>query len=242
MHSERDFESSEECSTHYLESVNETGQNAFVVREENNITEKPPKGKLQKFPYIKIFQCIFCTERGEWTQPETTLLLERFKQYLPRVREKFRSKKQMWIQISKDLLEQLNKRKTWVQCENRYKTLLKRRPRKKQEKIIKPVDAEIFMVMNDYVAQRENNEQDLNAVEESTDCNEDRKKTCGCTIKKLQEIIEKKERNKEKRHREKMDLLRRIFLPEEVNEVYDQEIQYITIEGNKPRKRKLINK
>jgi len=47
--------------------------------------------------------------------------------------KKFKTKKLMWAQISKDMMTMLNLSKTPLQIENRYKTVLKRK--KKQLRI-----------------------------------------------------------------------------------------------------------
>lgn len=64
-----------------------------------------------------------------WGEGETRLLLDQYKQYFPHVGpvKRFARKKNMWAQISSDIHTQLGSVKTELQCENRYKTLLKRR-------------------------------------------------------------------------------------------------------------------
>nr|CAI5846084.1 unnamed protein product [Callosobruchus analis] len=63
-----------------------------------------------------------------WSGDETRLLLDKYKQYLSLVGQmkKFKNKKLMWIQISKDSKNQFDIERTPQQTENRYKTILKR--------------------------------------------------------------------------------------------------------------------
>lgn len=65
----------------------------------------------------------------EWSDTITRFLLDKYSIYLELVgpMKKFKNKKAMWLQIAEDLEEKLGIRKTYVQCENRYKTILKRK-------------------------------------------------------------------------------------------------------------------
>ena len=64
-----------------------------------------------------------------WTDAETTLLLGLYKQYMTRIgpMKQFKTKKSMWIKLSGTLNNKFNTFKTPLQCENRYKTVLKRK-------------------------------------------------------------------------------------------------------------------
>ncbi|EFN80753.1 hypothetical protein EAI_12993, partial [Harpegnathos saltator] len=64
-----------------------------------------------------------------WCDASTRLLLDKYEQYLPLIgpMKQFKCKKSMWIQISQDILTELNIERNAVQCENRYKTILKRK-------------------------------------------------------------------------------------------------------------------
>jgi len=76
---------------------------------------------------------IMNTDKNEisfaWCDESTRLLLDKYEQYLPLIgpMKQFKSKKVMWIQISNDILTELNIERSAVQCENRYKTILKRK-------------------------------------------------------------------------------------------------------------------
>ncbi|XP_075554711.1 uncharacterized protein LOC142587521 isoform X3 [Dermacentor variabilis] len=73
------------------------------------------------------------TRRGggaaEWTEGQTKLLLEYYYKYFPQIGpfKKFKNKKQAFKQISMDVEAVLGIKKTAEQCENRYKTVIRRR-------------------------------------------------------------------------------------------------------------------
>lgn len=72
-----------------------------------------------------------------WTEGETKLLLEYYAQYSSHVgpMKRFKSKRVMFEKISKDLECVLRIKRTGVQCETRFKTVLKRkRDEEKQNK------------------------------------------------------------------------------------------------------------
>nr|XP_050048172.1 uncharacterized protein LOC126544749 isoform X1 [Dermacentor andersoni]XP_054917139.1 uncharacterized protein LOC126544749 isoform X1 [Dermacentor andersoni] len=73
------------------------------------------------------------TRRGggaaEWTEGQTKLLLEYYYKYFSQIGpfKKFKNKKQAFKQISMDVEAVLGIKKTAKQCENRYKTMIRRR-------------------------------------------------------------------------------------------------------------------
>lgn len=66
--------------------------------------------------------------KSSWCNDSTRLLLDKYEQYLPLVgpMKQFKCKKYIWQQIANDLTE-MNISRTAVQCENRFKTILKRK-------------------------------------------------------------------------------------------------------------------
>lgn len=68
----------------------------------------------------------------------SAFLISRYKEYIPDVRSGsadidssfFKTKKEMWAQISVDILEEFGIRRTLEQCENRFKSILKRKKKK----------------------------------------------------------------------------------------------------------------
>lgn len=57
------------------------------------------------------------------------MLLDSYEKYLTQVglMKKFKKKKAMWFQISEDVETAMGTKKSWVQCENRYNTIIKRK-------------------------------------------------------------------------------------------------------------------
>ncbi|XP_025155713.1 uncharacterized protein LOC112588799 [Harpegnathos saltator] len=64
-----------------------------------------------------------------WSNSGTSFLLDKYETYMSDIgpMKKFKTKKLMWAQISKDMLTMLDVLKTPLQVENRYKTVLKRK-------------------------------------------------------------------------------------------------------------------
>lgn len=73
----------------------------------------------------------FLFSANTWSDGETRLLLDGYEKYLSQVgpMKKFRNKKAMWARLAGDLLDKLGSSKSWEQCENRYKTVTKRKKR-----------------------------------------------------------------------------------------------------------------
>ncbi|CAN7937728.1 unnamed protein product, partial [Ixodes hexagonus] len=63
----------------------------------------------------------------EWDDDETKLLLERYERYLRQIGTKFKNKKAVFTQISRDLFAQLASEKSREQCTTRLKTVQKRK-------------------------------------------------------------------------------------------------------------------
>lgn len=66
---------------------------------------------------------------SEWDEAAAKLLLDKYESYMASVgpMKRFKKKKNMWEAIALDLQNILNFKKTAVQCENRYKTVMKRK-------------------------------------------------------------------------------------------------------------------
>lgn len=67
----------------------------------------------------------------EWNSHESKILLENYVRYVPQVGpdKKFRSKKDMFKRIADHIFEATGQRRTGEQCENRYKTIMRRKRR-----------------------------------------------------------------------------------------------------------------
>lgn len=65
----------------------------------------------------------------EWGDEDTKTLLKLYREYLPHIgpSKKFRTKKEMYKKISEEIKEQTGQHRTGEQCENRFKTIKKRK-------------------------------------------------------------------------------------------------------------------
>ncbi|GJQ70394.1 hypothetical protein Trydic_g22823 [Trypoxylus dichotomus] len=83
---------------------------------------------FENFAYPnESFSTIF--DRVLWGEHDTNFLLEKYELYIPEVgpRKRFHSKKYMWNQIANDIYAKFKLIITGAQCENRYKTVCKKR-------------------------------------------------------------------------------------------------------------------
>lgn len=182
-----------------------------------------------------------------WTDSATVFILDKYKVYLSQIgpMKKFKSKKTMWAEISKELQGNLNILKTPLQVENRYKTVLKRKkkavennrksgssreevPFEEELREIGQADDSIepevlrsaksvkypkkplleiisFQNQNSNITDVRNNVKDSPPKNKYKLSNEERKL----------ELFKQKEEAKEKRHQEKLQLLRELFSKKE---------------------------
>lgn len=70
-----------------------------------------------------------CTEKEEWGHHESKLLLDKYNAYVLNVgpMRKFKLKIHMWKRISRDIHSFLGRTYNDVQCENRFKIIIKRK-------------------------------------------------------------------------------------------------------------------
>jgi len=178
-----------------------------------------------------------------WSDPEAKLLLEKYDEYVDHVgpMKTFKNKKSMWEKISSDILENLGSLKTGAQCENRYKTVRKRKgwidthPDKTVSRLSKdsspkrmrkaggmrnPTDSENSLSksleIGDIVEAdvRRGVGQVTFSMDQSLD--EDDKRDTRKRIRQtlssvLMQIHREKEEARERRHQEKMELLKMLF-------------------------------
>lgn len=169
--------------------------------------------------------------KTEWGESDTKLLLDLYHEGLPQVGplKKFRNKRAMWNHISKQIETRLNVSRTPSQCESRYKTVLKRKVtatkiNKTSGETRKDVDfedeIEKIKSLDDSVEPEVLMSGDTlkikkRAVSPSTslkDCNKiPQKKKKSELFTLLTNMHKEKEENKERRHREKLDLLKELF-------------------------------
>lgn len=169
----------------------------------------------------------------EWSDESTRFLLDKYADYLELVgpMKQFKNKKLMWIEIAKDLETVLDIRKTYIQCENKYKTILRRkrisdnnnstsgskRVKVSFENEIKriaakddSVEPEVLQSANNIVVNVKNNNvsQTLNTIKKKAKCS---------ILETLVDIHKEKETKKQERHEEKMRLLKSFLEKENVD-------------------------
>lgn len=147
--------------------------------------------------------------------------------------KKFKTKKVMWKRISSDIKEILNLDKTELQCENRYKTILKRKKKavdnnnrsgatrdnveygeelKKICAIDDSLEPEVLRGVGQVSYKEPNIEccvlQDSNSEVEESPILRKKQKTVADTLKELHQM---KEENKERRHQEKIGVMKELL-------------------------------
>nr|CAI5857068.1 unnamed protein product [Callosobruchus analis] len=164
-----------------------------------------------------------------WSNDETRLILDKYEQYLSLVgpMKKFKNKKLMWMQISKDLKNHFGVERTPQQTENRYKTILKRKKTAMDEnhrtgsvrhEVMYEKELRKIAAIDDNIEP-----QTLRGVRfvqhkqpysykkpETVEKKKENKLTC-VLRETLLEINRIKEEGREKRHREKMDILKKMM-------------------------------
>ncbi|XP_011859950.1 PREDICTED: uncharacterized protein LOC105557346 [Vollenhovia emeryi] len=175
-----------------------------------------------------------------WTDSATSFILDKYETYLSDIgpMKKFKTKKLMWSQISADMTKMLNISKTALQIENRYKTVLKRKKKavennsksgSSREEI--PFENELRKIAraDDSIepevlrSARSVKYPKLNVPEipeeicntspakHAIDGSPKAKKSKRSNQDKMMELLEKREAAKEKRHQEKLNLIRELF-------------------------------
>ncbi|XP_036141612.1 uncharacterized protein LOC105839029 [Monomorium pharaonis] len=175
-----------------------------------------------------------------WTDSATSFILDKYETYLLDIgpMKKFKTKKVMWTQISVDMMKMLNIFKTPLQIENRYKTVLKRKKKavennsrsgSSREEI--PFEKELHKIARaDDSIEPEVLRSARSVKYPKLNVPENPEKICNTNISKhaidgspkakkskrsnediRMEFFEKKEAAKEKRHQEKLNLIRELF-------------------------------
>lgn len=101
----------------------------------------------------------------EWNTHESKVLLEHYVKYVPQVGpdKKFRSKKEMFKRIADQIYEATGQRRTGEQCENRYKTIMRR---KRRHSDLPTLSTARFLLRNAIAADTENHQMEEEEVEE----------------------------------------------------------------------------
>lgn len=168
------------------------------------------------------------SELSTWCEESTRFLLDKYEQYLPVVgpMKQFKCKKSMWMQISNDIATELNIVRSSVQCENRYKTILKRKMQSvsgNQQSGAKRTKVEFEDELNKIKAIDDSVEPEIlqgpgKLIEKHKEKIMNKENTINCTVEKtrkkksisetLLQIQNDKEEKREKRHKEKLEILR----------------------------------
>ncbi|CAG9822239.1 unnamed protein product [Phaedon cochleariae] len=161
---------------------------------------------------------------NEWCEAETRLLLDKYESYLKHVgpMKKFKRKKDMWQQISKDIKTILNITKTPTQCENRYKTILKRKKKAVdnnnqtgRNRVPVEYEAELAKIaaLDDSIEPEVL--RDSRNVKTAEKPGNDQKSLKRKREKSVQEVLmdisKQKEEARERRHKEKMKMLEKFL-------------------------------
>ncbi|XP_077280486.1 uncharacterized protein LOC143907513 isoform X2 [Temnothorax americanus] len=165
---------------------------------------------------------------NEWLDTSTTLLLDKYATYLELVgpMKKFKNKKamwQLWQQIAEDLEATLGIKKTYIQCENRYKTILKRKrvsdknnstSGSKRMKVNFENEIKKIAAIDDSVQpeiSQSANKVVINVKDTPQTSNVKKNKKDSSLAQTLLKIHNEKEAKRQERHEEKMKLLKSFF-------------------------------
>lgn len=183
-----------------------------------------------------------------WTDSATVFILDKYKLYLSQIgpMKKFKSKKIMWTEISKELQDNLNISKTPLQIENRYKTVLKRKKKAVENnrksgssreevpfeeelreigKADDSIEPEVLRSAKSVIYPKKplleiissDKDSNITDVRENIEDSPSRKKRKLSNEEKKQELFKQKEEAKERRHQEKLQLLKELFNKKESN-------------------------
>ena len=161
----------------------------------------------------------------EWTEASTVFILNKYAEYLPRVgpMKKYKTKKVMWQTIAEELETVLSVTKTSVQCENRYKTIIKRKRAceknnsssgAKRMKINFEQEIQTIRAIDDSLEPevlQSSNKTVMNSKDGPETFKGNKKKQGMSLVETLLTIHMEKEAKREQRHEEKLRVLRSIL-------------------------------
>ncbi|KAL1489237.1 hypothetical protein ABEB36_014170 [Hypothenemus hampei] len=103
-------------------------EESFEIVDYTDLTQDEPGIVIENTNETVSSSDSFETTAENWNTKETRLLLDKYELYLNCVGplKKFKTKKVMWKKVSEDILSLLNINKIPYQCENRYKTIIKK--------------------------------------------------------------------------------------------------------------------
>lgn len=175
------------------------------------------------------------SRNNEWTDAQSKMLLDLYEEFLPLVGplKKFKTKKSMWNKIAVLINQKLNCNKTALQAENRYKTVLKRKKsavdnnrKSGAERMEIPYEKELNKIacIDDSIEpeimgtasgitiiKKSKDKEECVTPSTSTELTPRAKRRVKTIQETLLEIHEKKEESKERRHKEKLDFIKKLF-------------------------------
>lgn len=155
---------------------------------------------------------------SDWSKKETNYLLKKYNKYIVYTgpRKRFRTKRELWKRISQDMNVELNANRSASQCENRYKTVLRRwrRQMKKtggESVLVNKRNEEVESVLVKNKNEEESifeNKPSTTVIPSETVPPEKNTEKLGDV---LWEIFKRKEEGRERRHKEKMELIKSLL-------------------------------
>lgn len=218
-----------------LDMLHKNPDRIFVDTDTTDSENQNPNLKISA-----ISQKSSCSGSGEnkdWQDDETKYLLDQVYAYLPVIgpQKKFKTKKAMWLKIAEEISQKFCKIRTSVQVENRYKTILRRKKsavennsqsgssrqdvpfEEEMHKIASTDDSiEPEVVRTATGMKRYKNSEGVSVKISKSSSPGNRKKTAS-VAEKLEELHEKTEIAREKRHQEKMALIRELWFGRQRN-------------------------
>jgi hypothetical protein len=188
----------------------DAGLNIHSISESNSLGETDNNKNISTPKYEDALATNNNIMGIEWSNRETNYLLKKYNKYILATgpRKKFRTKRELFQRIAHDMKNDLKINRSGCQCENRYKTVL-RKWRKQSEKEFHPKKQAVNPInipstsTNKFFSHKPEESEDITNLEEPN--SEHRKKDL---VDVLWEIFKRKEESRERRHREKMKLIK----------------------------------
>lgn len=200
----------------------EPKESGISLLDSGVIETEPKKSGISLLLIVNLYVNLYASvDVAEWGEPDTKLLLDKYEQYLDQIGpfKKFKNKKSIWVKISNDLKIILGVERTAIQCENRFKTVLKRKSKitKENDKSgAGRTDPEFDDELSKIKAKDDGVEPEMlvgvgeikkNKIEKPRHEKEKEKPEDSQIAKVLYKIHEEKEKNKDRRHQEKIKLI-----------------------------------
>lgn len=163
------------------------------------------------------------SQTSEWSEGETRVLLDKFYDYLSQVgpMKRFKNKKAMWAAIALDIEDETGHFKTAEQCQNRFKTIKKRRSEAKKHNATSgaepteiPFDDELAKIKSIDDSFEPELLRGPGRVEYRSEKQNDTvppKRSKLSIPEMMWKIHEDREKQRERRHKEKVELLKHLL-------------------------------